>query len=113
MNFDASGAAGHRAPVHGWSIRDHRITRVVDLSFIDTVECTKAGDDLGADRRLHRPPPAAATLLLARRRHLVGGYKPQHRQRAAVRRGGRRPFLGTAIEVPGPPLLVPTPRSAA
>jgi hypothetical protein len=40
MNLDAWGAAADRAPVIGWSIRDHRITRVVDLSSIDTVECT-------------------------------------------------------------------------
>ncbi len=70
-------------------IREHHLTQVIDLSSIDTVECTQVCDDLGADCLCtsveewpgHVPlatdqsiarllPPARP--VLARRSHLVG-----------------------------------------
>jgi homospermidine synthase len=70
-------------------IRDHRITQVVDLSSIDTVDCTRACDELGADflctsveewegSSPYATDEAIARLLpprrpaLGRRGHLVG-----------------------------------------
>ena len=32
----------------GRIIRDHRVTQVIDLSSLDTIDCTAACDDLGA-----------------------------------------------------------------
>lgn len=73
----------------GRLVRDHRITQVVDLSSVDTVDCTSVCDELGADFLStsveewagHTPLPtdeAIARLLpprrplLIRRSHLVG-----------------------------------------
>lgn len=73
----------------GRLVRDHRITQVVDLSSVDTVDCTAVCDELGADFLStsveewagHTPLPtdeAIARLLpprrplLIRRSHLVG-----------------------------------------
>jgi saccharopine dehydrogenase-like NADP-dependent oxidoreductase len=70
-------------------VRDHEVTQVIDVSSIDTVDCTQACDELGADflctsveewpgRRSMPTDEAIARLLpplrpsLERRSHLVG-----------------------------------------
>jgi saccharopine dehydrogenase-like NADP-dependent oxidoreductase len=103
----------------GRLIREHRITQVIDLSSIDTVECTQVCDDLGADFLCtsveewpgHQPLTTDESIsrllpprrpLLARRGHLVGsGCNPGIVNAlvfAAVERFARRVGVPSTVE---------------